>query len=128
MLRNMLGPVFNLYLDQFLTYNVFFFLLFCFLFGWTPICIVFSAKMQNLEKHKFDKKKKKDTICEHNCANCSCQNVRFVFFLHFSVLLFLLFPFLSEIVFDRFPKIQKYKSNKNKKKNNNTRTQDAKEK
>ena len=30
MLRNMLGPVFNLYLDQFLTYK---FVIFCF-FGW----------------------------------------------------------------------------------------------
>ena len=30
--------------------------------------------MQNWKKNK---KRKKNTICEHNCANCSCQNVCF---------------------------------------------------
>ena len=39
--------------------------------------------MQNLKKHK---KRKKDTICEHNRANCSCQNVRFSAFFIFAVL------------------------------------------
>ena len=58
--------------------------------------------MQDLKKHK---KKKKKTICEHNCANCSCQNVRF-FFLHFSFLLFWEFPFFRDI-FDKFPKVKK---------------------
>ena len=47
MLRNIFGPIFNLDLDQFLTY-VF--------FAETPIFILFSAKMQNLKKHKKDKK------------------------------------------------------------------------
>ena len=47
MLRNMLGPVFNLYLDQFLTYKICYFCLFFFWGGGgaeTPIFIVFSAK------------------------------------------------------------------------------------
>ena len=75
MLRNILGPVFNFNLDQFLTLE------FCyFFFFWggggaeTPIFIVFSAKNAKL---KETQKTKKDTICEHTCANCSCQNVRF---------------------------------------------------
>ena len=34
MLRNILGPVFNLYLDQFLTYKICYF---CFFFAETPI-------------------------------------------------------------------------------------------
>ena len=57
MLRNILGPVFNLYLDQFLAYKMcylFCFVLFLFL-AETPIFIVFSAKMQNLKKHKKEK-------------------------------------------------------------------------
>ena len=54
MLRNILGPVFNLYLDQFLTYKISFFLFF---FGTeTPIFIVFSAKLPNLKKHKKEKR------------------------------------------------------------------------
>ena len=93
MLCNILGPVFNFNLDQFLTLaRILFF--FWFLGAETPISIVFSANMQNIKKHK--KEKKKNTICEHTCANCSCQNVRF-FFLHFSFLMFLEFPCFSEI-------------------------------
>ena len=86
MLRNILGPVFNLYLDQFLTYKICFFLFF--VFGWNPYFIVFSAKIQNLKKHK---KGKKHTICEHNCANCSCSSVLFSAFFIFAV--FFQFPF-----------------------------------
>ena len=37
MLRNMLGPVFNLYLDQFLTYKICYFFCFFFFFAETPI-------------------------------------------------------------------------------------------
>ena len=47
LLRNILGPVFNASLDQFLTLGFFFAFL-----AETPIFIVFSAKMQNLKKHK----------------------------------------------------------------------------
>ena len=85
MLRNILGPVFNLYLDQFLTYKIcYFFLFFClfFFFAETPIFIVFSA---NNAKLKETQKKKKDTICEHNCANCSCASVLFSAFFIFAV-------------------------------------------
>ena len=53
MLRNILGPIFNLYLDQFLTYKICYFFVFC--LAETPIFIVFSAKMQNLKKHKKEK-------------------------------------------------------------------------
>ena len=49
MLRNILGPVFNFNLDQFLTLEFcYFFVFFVFFLGAeTPIFIVFSAKMQN---------------------------------------------------------------------------------
>ena len=73
----------------------------------TPIFIVLCAKHA---KFKETQKSKKDTICEHTCPNCSCQSVRF--FLHLSFLLFLEFPFFSEMLFDRSPKIKKYESNK----------------
>ena len=64
-LRNILGPVFNLYLDQFLTYKIcYFFVFFVFFLAETPIFIVFSAKMQKLKKHK---KRKKHTICAQLC-------------------------------------------------------------
>ena len=52
MLRNILGPIFNLYLDQFLTHK------FCvFFWGWNPYFIVFQQNMQNLKKHQKRKKK-----------------------------------------------------------------------
>ena len=81
LLRNILGPVFNASLDQFLTLGFVFFVS-CFLFflAETPMFIVFSAKNA---KFKETQKRKKDTSCEHTCANCSCQNVLFV---HFSFL------------------------------------------
>ena len=81
LLRNILGPVFNASLDQFLTLGFLFFLCF-FSFFWaeTPIFIVFSAKNA---KFKETQKRKKDTICEHTCANCSCQNVLFLCIFHF---------------------------------------------
>ena len=81
MLRNMLAPIFNLYLDQCLTFKD----CICFAFshfwggGLKPL---FSQYLQQNAKLKETQKRKKDTICEHSCANCSCQNVRF--FLHFS--------------------------------------------
>ena len=55
MLRNMLGPVFNFNLDQFLTLDSFRFLL-------KPLFLLFSAKMQNLKKHK-----KKHYLWTHLC-------------------------------------------------------------
>ena len=53
LLRNILGPVFNASLDQFLTLGfLFFFVLFFFFLAETPIFIVFQQQMQNLKKHK----------------------------------------------------------------------------
>ena len=85
LLRNILGPVFNASLDQFLTLGFLFFFVFFFFLGGgaeTPIFIVFSAKNA---KFKETQKRKKDTICEHTCANCSCQNVLFLCIFHFWV-------------------------------------------
>ena len=55
MLRNMLGPVFDFNLDQFLTLE------FCYFFFWgggaeIPIFIVFSAKMKKLKETQKRKK------------------------------------------------------------------------
>ena len=75
MLRNMLGPVFNFDLDQFLTLE------FCYVFSFfaeTPIFIVFSAKMQNRKKHK---KQKKTLFVNTPVLTVLVKNVRF--FLHF---------------------------------------------
>ena len=93
LLRNILGPVFNASLDQFSTLGVFF----CVFLVETPIFIVFSAKNAKL---KETQKRKKDTICEHTCANCSCQNVRF--FSAFFIFVFLKFPICSKVLFERF--------------------------
>ena len=59
MLRNILGPVFNLYLDQFLTYKI------CYFFAETPIVIVFSAK--NAKNKETQKKKKTHYLCTQLC-------------------------------------------------------------
>ena len=58
MLRNILGPVFNLYLDQFLTYKICYFFVFFVLWGAeTPIFIVFSAKNTKFkETHRKEKR------------------------------------------------------------------------
>ena len=64
LLRNILGPVFNASLDQFLTRFFVFFVFFSFFFVETPIFIVFSAKMQNLKKHK---KEKRHYLWAHLC-------------------------------------------------------------
>ena len=88
MLRNMLGPVFNFNLDHFLTLEV------CFFFfggGGAETPIFYSVFSKNA-KLKETQQTKKDTICEHTCANCSCQNVRFFFcILIFAVLEFACF-------------------------------------
>ena len=110
MLRNIIGPLFNFNLDHFLTLEFcYFFCFFVFFWAETPIFIVFSAKNAKL---KETQKRKKDTICEHNCANSSCQNVRFFFFFcifHFCC--FSNFHFFRD-VFDRFPKIKKQQNSK----------------
>ena len=82
MLRNIIGPLFNFNLAHFLTLEFcYFFCFFLFFFlAETPIFIVFSAKNAKL---KETQKRNKDTICEHNCANSFCQNVRFLCIFHF---------------------------------------------
>ena len=93
LLCNILGPMFNASLDQFLTLGFFF----CFsFFGWNPYFIVFSA---NNAKFKETQKRKKNTICEHTCADCSCQNIFFLCIFHFCF--FLQFPMFSEMFVDR---------------------------
>ena len=107
MLRNILGPVFNLYLDQFLTY-IFFFLFF---FVLKPL---FYSVFSKNTKFKETQKKKKHTICEHNCANCSCSSVLFSAFFIFAV--FSISVFLKMFLFG-FPKSKntKNQSKQNKK-------------
>ena len=87
MLRNMLGSIFNFNLDQVPTPATpffSFFLFFCFCFfclggGLKPYFYSVFSKNANWKKHKHD------TICEHTCANCSCQNVLFFAFFVFAV-------------------------------------------
>ena len=83
MLRNILGPVFN--------FRNLFFLYF---FGGGSWNFYFYSVFSKIAKLK-ETQKQKDTICEHTCANCSCQNVRFV--LHVSVLLFFDLPCIWEM-------------------------------
>ena len=93
----------------------FVFLFFC----WNPY---FYSVFSKNAKLKETQKRKKDTICEHNCANSSCQNVRFfsAFFI------FAVFPIsiFSEMFLTGF---QKSKNNKiakqeEQKNNNNQKT------
>ena len=69
---------------------------------------MFSAKNA---KFKETQKKKKDTICEHNCANCSCENVLFLCIFHFCC--FFNIRFFDD-VFEWFPKIKKTKKKQSK--------------
>ena len=87
---------FYLYLDQFLTYNFCYF--FCFFWVETPNFIGFSAKHA---KFRETQKRKRGTIYEHKCANCSCQNVRFPAFFMFALFSISIF---SELFLNGFPK------------------------
>ena len=81
MLRNILGPVFNLYLDQFLTYKICYFFLFFFVFfggAETPIFIVFSAKNAKFKETQ----KRKKTLFVNTIVLTALVKVS-VFFLHF---------------------------------------------
>ena len=84
MLRNMLGPVFNLYLDQCLT-SVFLFL------AETPNFIVFSAKHAKFKEAQKEQK----TLCVNTAVLTAL--VKMSVFLHFSFLLFLEFPFFRDV-------------------------------
>ena len=111
MLRNILGPVFNLYLDQFLTYKICFFFCFCFL-AETPIFIVFSAKNTKFKETQ----KRKNTLFVNTIVLTALVQVSF--FLHFSFLLFFSISVFFEDVFVWFSpnqKIQKKQSKQNKK-------------
>ena len=114
MLRNILGPMFNFNLDQFLTLEFCYF--FCFFRAETPIFIVFSAKTAKL---KETQKTKKDTICERTCANCSCQNVRF--FCIFDFCCFWNFHVFSEMFLIGFPKSKNTKKTKQAKQKTRTK-------
>ena len=75
LLRNIFGAVFNFDLDQFLTLKS---CHVCFVVFLLKPLVFFSflAKYEKLKKHQ----KRKKTICEHTCANFSCQNVLLFFF------------------------------------------------
>ena len=92
-LRNMLGPVFNLHWDHFLTFKMCTFL-FLFLAETPYLHSVFSKKC----KIWRNTKKRRDTVCEHTCANYSCQNVSFSAF--FILEVFGISKYLRD-VFDR---------------------------
>ena len=86
-------------------HNLFCFFL-CFVVFWQnhptpPIFIVFSAKHANFKETQKRKKKKKNTICEHTRASCSCQNVRFLCFCIFQFCFFCNIQFLERCFFDR---------------------------
>ena len=75
-------------------------------------------------KFKETQNRNKYAICEHNCANCSCPDVRFCFCIfHF---LFLEFPVFFQRCFmissQKSNKITKYQSNKTKTKTTTTAT------
>ena len=108
MLRNILGPVFNLYLDQFFNLlNVFCFLFFFVFWGAeTPMFIVFSTKMQNLKKHEKEKK----TLFVNTIVLTAL--VKMSVFLHFSFLLFFQFPFFQRCFLIGFPKSKNSKKTK----------------
>ena len=117
MLRNILGPVFNLYLDQLLTYKIcYFFVFFCF-FVWveTPNFIVFSAKNA---KFKETQKRKKtlfvNTIVLTALVKVSVFSAFFIFAVFFNFRFF-------EDVFVWFPKIKKYKKRKQAKQKTRTK-------
>ena len=106
MLRNILGPVFNLYLDQLLTYKICYFLLFLFIWAETPFFIAFSAKNAKFEETQ----KRKKTLFVNTIVLTALVNVSV--FLHFSFLLFFQFPFFSEMFLIGFPKSRNTKKNK----------------
>ena len=99
MLRNMLGPVFNLYLDQFSTYKMCY-VFFVFVFWLKPH---FYSVFSKNAKFKETQKEKK-TLFVNTIVLIAL--VKMSVFLRFSFLLFLEFPFFRD-VFDRFPKIKK---------------------
>ena len=120
MLRNILGPVFNLYLDQFLTYKICYFsVFFVFMFFFlaeTPIFIVFSAK-----KYKFkETQKRKNTLFVNTIVLTALVQVSF-FSAFFIFAVFFQFSVFFEDVFVWFPKIKKIKKPKQAKQKTRTK-------
>ena len=66
---------------------------------------LFYSVLSKNAKFKEAQKRKPDTICEHTCANCSCQNVR-SFFCKFQFCCFGGISMFFRDGFDRFPKIK----------------------
>ena len=109
MLRNMLRPIFNTTLDQFLV----FLCMFCFCLAETTIFIVFPAK--NAFKDNPPKTRFKSTAAQ----TALCQSVYFLCIFHvggFSALLF-----WGELLFS----LQKTQNSKGKPRQKGTRKQDA---
>ena len=125
MLRNILGPVFNFKLDQFLTLEFSFFFVFFSVF----LCFLLaeiSAKHAKLKETRKEKTLFVNTLVPIVLVKMSVlfPFSAFFIFVVFGISMF----FFFRDVFDRFPKIKKltkYESNKNKK---TTRKQDAKQK
>ena len=84
---------------------------FLFVFAETPIFIVFSANNAKFEETQ----KKKNTICEHTCANCSCQNVLLCAFFIFGFFAISNFCQRCFLIGSQNSKNTKYESNKNQK-------------
>ena len=103
MLRNKIGPVFNARNESFFVYFLLFFK--------NPL--LSAGRMRFSKKNKKKTMRKKDTICEHNCANCSCQSVRF--FCIFDFCCFFNFRFFEDVLFG-FPKSKNTKQSKQNKK------------
>ena len=120
MLRSILGPVFNMYLDQFLTYKM----CYLFLFFWaeTPNFIVFSAKMQKIKKHKKEKK----TLSVNTIVLTALVKMSVFFCIfHFCCLCNSMF---SEMFLKSFQKSKHNKIGKQEEQKTTTRKQDAKQK
>ena len=113
LLRNILGPVFNASLDQFLTLGFFVFCL-CFLLLKPLFYSVFSKKNQILKKHK--KEKKKTLFVSTPVLTALVKMSFFLFFFIFGFFLcnFQIFP--RWILIDsQNSKNTRYEINKNKK-------------
>ena len=116
MWRNLLGPMFNTTLDQFLTPELFC-IFWCFLFwGWNHS---FYSVFRNILRTAPPQKP--SAICEHSCTNCSFRTVLAV---HFSCLECLNFQCLEScfLIGRKKSKIQNSIKNKHTKKNKNTRS------
>ena len=113
---------FNFNLAHFLTLEFCFFF-FYFFFGWNPY---FYSVFRKNAKLKETQKRKKDTICEHNCAISSCQNVRF--FCIFDFCCFSNFHVFQRCFLTGFQKSKNNKIWKQLKQKTTTRKQDAKQK